>query len=91
MRREKELVDENLYAEEITLNSTNNTTLDGTLRGMNAYCLVSREEIPSLTGNLFHFADVDRDAMIDMLFVTKNDLSLHIYYNKLPNMQKGDS
>ena len=53
---------------------------------MNAYCLVSREEIPSLTGNLFHFADVDRDAMIDMLFVTKNDLSLHIYYNKLPNM-----
>jgi len=46
---------------------------------------VTREEIPSLSGNLFHFTDVDRDAMVDMLFVTRNDLSLHIYYNKLAN------
>ncbi len=46
-----------------------------------------REEIPSSTNNLFHFADVDRDSMVDMLFVTKNDLSLNIYYNKLPNQQ----
>lgn len=55
------------------------------LKGLNRYCLVSREEIPSSTSNLFHFADVDRDGMVDMLLVTKNDLSLHIYYNKLIN------
>lgn len=55
------------------------------MRGLNDYCLVLREEVPSLAGNLFHFADVDRDAMVDMLFVTRNDLSLHIFYNKLAN------
>jgi len=54
---------------------------------MNTFCLASREEIPSTTNNLFHFADVDRDAMVDMLFVTKNDLSLHVYHNKLQNLQ----
>lgn len=60
---------------------------DTDLKGLNAYCLVSREEIPSSTNNLFYFADMDRDAMIDLIFVTKNDLSLHVYYNKLLNPQ----
>jgi hypothetical protein len=46
---------------------------------------VQRDEIPSQTNNLFHFADVDRDGMTDLLFVTKNDLSLHVFYNKLLN------
>jgi hypothetical protein len=44
-----------------------------------------REEIPAYTNNLFHFADVDRDAMVDMIFVTRNDLTLNVYYNKLLN------
>ena len=55
------------------------------LKGLNSLCLVTREEVPSQTNNLFYFADIDRDAMVDMLFVTKNDLSLHVYYNKLVN------
>jgi hypothetical protein len=44
-----------------------------------------REEVPPHTSNLFAFADIDRDAMIDMLFITRNDLSLNVYYNHLVN------
>lgn len=62
-----------------------NMTGDGILKGMNAYCLVTREEIPAQSNNVFTFADVDRDGMFDMLILTKNDLTLHIYYNKLTN------
>ena len=58
------------------------------MKGLNAFCLATREEIPSQSNNLFHFADMDKDGMIDMLFVTKNDLSLHVYYNKLSNQQQ---
>ena len=47
---------------------------------------MSRVEIPSSTNNLFYFADIDRDSLVDMLFVTKNDMRLHIYYNKLLNV-----
>lgn len=66
--------------------STSNLTADSTpLKGLNSFCLIIREEVPAYTNNLFTFADIDRDAMVDLLFVTKNDLSLHIYYNKLPN------
>ncbi|CDW73884.1 UNKNOWN [Stylonychia lemnae] len=86
IRREKELQDD-LNQDDPQNISANQTQLDSSLRGMNTFCLVSREEIPSSTNNLFHFADVDRDAMIDMLFVTKNDLSLHVYHNKLQNLQ----
>lgn len=53
------------------------------LRGLNTYCLVTREEIPSNSNNLFHFADVDRDAMVDMIFFSKNDQTINVYYNKL--------
>jgi hypothetical protein len=56
---------------------------DTTLKGLNSFCLVAREELPSNTNNLFHFTDIDRDSMVDMIFITKNDLSLHVYYNKL--------
>lgn len=55
--------------------------------GMNSLCLVAREELPSQSNNLFAFADIDRDSMIDMLFITRHDLSLHLYFNKLPNQQ----
>ena len=58
------------------------------IRGLNSLCLVAREEVPQSTGNAFGFADVDRDAMVDMVFVTKNDLSLNVYYNKLLNQQQ---
>lgn len=80
IRREKETNDE---MNEDSVNST--VEFDPSIKGLNAYCLAAREEIPSSTNNLFHFADVDRDAMVDMLFITKNDLSLHVYYNKLLN------
>jgi hypothetical protein len=79
LRREKEEPD--------TLNDDENTvmneTASGQFKGLNSLCLVTREEVPSSTNNIFTFADVDRDAMVDMLFITKNDLSLHVYFNKL--------
>mmetsp|Transcript_15396 Transcript_15396/g.14988 ORF Transcript_15396/g.14988 Transcript_15396/m.14988 type:complete len:207 (+) Transcript_15396:435-1055(+) len=57
-------------------------------KGLNSFCLVQRDEIPSSSTNLFHFADADRDSMIDLIFVTRNDLSLHVFYNKLNNQQR---
>lgn len=78
LRREREVAEET--GEEFTLNET---SFDKTLQGLNSFCLVAREEVPPQTNNLFSFADVDRDAMVDLLFITKNDLSLHVYYNKL--------
>ncbi len=69
--------------DELTL--TNSSSDSTPLKGLNSFCLIVREEVPAYTNNLFTFADIDRDAMVDLLFVTKNDLSLHIYFNKLPN------
>lgn len=69
--------------DELTL--TNSSADSTPLKGLNSFCLIVREEVPAYTNNLFTFADIDRDAMVDLLFVTKNDLSLHIYFNKLPN------
>lgn len=65
--------------------SANSSSESTPLKGLNSFCLIVREEVPAYTNNLFTFADIDRDAMVDLLFVTKNDLSLHIYFNKLPN------
>ncbi len=48
---------------------------------------MQREEIPPASSNMFHFADIDRDGMVDMLFMTKQDLSFHLYYNKLQSIQ----
>lgn len=75
--------------------SGNFTHSVGDIEGLNTFCLVSRTELPSSTNNLFYFADIDRDSLVDMLFVTKNDMSLHIYYNKLLSLyqqrnQKGE-
>jgi hypothetical protein len=85
LRREREVTqsgDEDGDQDDKASNNTSNY-----FKGLNSFCLVSREEVPSLSNNLFYFADLDRDAMVDMLFATKNDLSLHIYYNKLVNLQ----
>jgi hypothetical protein len=73
LRREKEVIN---YDEDST-----NSTSDTFLKGLNSLCLVSREEVPAHASNLFAFADIDRDAMVDMLFITRNDLSLNVYYN----------
>lgn len=83
LRREKEVL--TFQNDEDSANSTMGT--DGSLKGLNSFCLVTREEVPSQSSNLFSFSDIDRDAMVDMLFVTRNDLSLHVYYNKLVNQQ----
>ena len=56
------------------------------LKGLNSYCLVSRELIPATTKNLFSFADVDRDGMIDMMYLENSGsggLDLVIHYNQL--------
>jgi hypothetical protein len=41
---------------------------------------------------MFHFADLDRDGMIDMLYTSKNaaltQMELSIHYNRLLNLQK---
>jgi hypothetical protein len=77
LRREKEVNNQD--------DETNNSVADNFLKGLNSFCLVSREEVPAHTSNLFAFADIDRDAMVDMLFITRNDLSLNVYYNHLLN------
>ena len=50
-----------------------NTTTEP-IKGLNSFCLIMREEVPAHTNNLFTFADIDRDAMVDLLFMTRNDL-----------------
>ncbi len=50
-----------------------NTTTE-LIKGLNSFCLIMREEVPAHTKNLFTFADIDRDAMVDLLFMTRNDL-----------------
>lgn len=62
----------------------------GTLKGMGSFCLVDRQELPSSTGNLVQFEDIDRDGMIDMLYVDRNDygLTLNVHYNRLLNADR---
>ncbi|TNV73941.1 hypothetical protein FGO68_gene2124 [Halteria grandinella] len=80
LRREKE---QSMGSdEEVSLNDTN-----GQFKGLNSLCLVTRQEVPVQANNIFSFADIDRDAMVDMMFVNKKDLKLHVYYNKLQNQQ----
>ena len=43
-----------------------------TLTGLNSFCLVTREEIPSGMHNLFSLIDVDRDGMIDMVYLRED-------------------
>jgi len=56
------------------------------VKGLNTFCLISRDEVPQGSGNLFQFADIDRDGMIDMLYVNSNNLNLTVHYNKLLNV-----
>lgn len=51
---------------------------------MNSYCLVASEEIPQ-AGGMFHFTDIDRDGMVDMVYLPDNEFSIVSYFNKLNN------
>lgn len=62
---------------------------ENTLTGLQSFCLVTREEIPSGMHNTFTFADVDRDGMVDMLYLKddRSPMTLYTHYNRLKNMQ----
>jgi hypothetical protein len=80
LRRERA---KSLTKDDTDMNSTSSS--DG-LKGLNSYCLVSRELIPDTQKNLFSFADIDRDGMVDMLYLEKSatdGLDLVIHYNQL--------
>jgi hypothetical protein len=85
IRRERDQSDDTEDYAGPTVSSGNATFSAGAadLKGLNTFCLVAREEIPANLNNLFHFADVDRDAMVDMIFFSKNDMSINVYFNKL--------
>lgn len=58
-----------------------------TLTGLQSFCLVTREEIPSGIHNMFALADVDRDGMIDMVYLKddRSPMTLYTHYNRLKN------
>ena len=50
---------------------------------------MSREEVPEQIHNLFNFADIDRDGMVDMFYVNmqadSNGINMVVHYNALKN------
>ena len=72
--------------------STNQSAKDSVdvLNGLGSFCLVTREEIPEQIHNLFNFADIDRDGMIDMFYVNmqadNTGINMLIHYNALKNV-----
>ena len=62
------------------------------LKGLNSFCLASREEVPDLTHNLIQFADLDRDGMVDMFYANvqadSKGLGVTIHYNGLLNAER---
>ena len=59
------------------------------LSGLGSFCLISREEVPEQIHNLFNFADIDRDGMIDMFYVNMQSdsagINMVVHYNGLKN------
>lgn len=53
------------------------------LTGLQSFCLVTREEIPSGMRNLFSLVDVDRDGMVDMVYLKDDSMQLYTHYNRL--------
>ena len=53
--------------------------------GLKSLCLVQYDDISSIQNNqIFDFADIDRDGMIDMLFITdKQAMNFMVNYNML--------
>lgn len=70
--------------EELSSSDTSNPDIvQDPLSGLNSYCLVSVVPIPEGKPPLFHFGDVDRDGMVDMLLLSDAEFALSIFYNKL--------
>lgn len=65
------------------------------LTGLGSFCLVQREEVPEQIHNLFNFADIDRDGMVDMFYVNNqadsNGINLVVHYNGLKNVDASRS
>lgn len=59
------------------------------LTGLQSFCLVDRAEIPSGIHSLFEFADIDRDGMVDMVYLKddRQPMTLYTHYNRLKNQQ----
>jgi len=53
--------------------------------GKNVYCLVAREQVAS--DSVFKFADLDRDGMMDMAYITQGK-NLNVHYNRLVSEMK---
>lgn len=51
--------------EKFTTDDSELDTNNSTLKGLNSYCLIAREEIKKSA--VVQFTDVDRDGMIDMI------------------------
>lgn len=53
--------------------------------GLGSFCLAQYDEISTIQNNfIFDFADIDRDGMIDMLFLTdKQTMNFIVHYNML--------
>ena len=53
--------------------------------GLNSLCLVQIDDISQIQNNqIFEFADIDRDGMIDMLYLTdKKSMNFIVAYNML--------
>ena len=52
---------------------------------MKSFCLATREEVPNMIKNMFNFADIDRDGMVDMFYVNRQvdalGINLVVHYN----------
>ena len=53
--------------------------------GLKSFCLVQYDDISNIQNNqVFDFADIDRDGMVDMLFITdKKTMNFIVNYNML--------
>ena len=60
---------------------------------MGSFCLATREEVPNMIKNMFNFADVDKDGMVDMFYVNRqadtSGINLTVHYNALKNADYG--
>lgn len=57
------------------------------MNGLNSFCLIQVDDISLIQNNqVFDFADIDRDGMIDILFITdKKSMNFIVNYNMLKN------
>ena len=56
------------------------------MNGMNSFCLVQVDDISRVQNNqIFDFADIDQNGMVDMIFLTdKKTMNFIVNYNMLP-------